>query len=431
MAPLTLPSGCESCTCLSKRIAELEKRISTLYQIQDGERFLDTIIFGPAQATNTSGELEATAPYRPPADAPPPAPLTAAAAAAAPATAPRACTPTAAAPDDLRLQPGARPKALATSTPSHAEPWTTVARRQKTGSRSPPPAPAGVAHGIHLENQFDILNLRDFPLLSGNSRPSPPSSTPCRSPPPQAPPRCAPKQLSRRASRRSMPNFTPAPWKASARSLDQSPPSPQTGSPKPSQVTDHLLSSSCTSSTHHVSSQRPSPRPLFPPTTVIIGDSIVRHVRFFNAVTHCLPGATVRVILGKLPGLLQSLPPSVTQVVVHVGSNDSTRLASELIKTDFKDLFMFLKNCGKSVFLSGPTPTFGRGGERFSRLLSLHTWLQSTCTAYGFCFIDNFNLFWNRPSFYRLDGLHPSKLGSRILAANFQYTLHTCQQAHA
>ncbi|XP_065809456.1 uncharacterized protein [Labrus bergylta] len=41
------------------------------------------------------------------------------------------------------------------------------------------------------------------------------------------------------------------------------------------------------------STHSPPPCPLFPPTTLIIGDSITRNVRFFNATTPCLPGATV------------------------------------------------------------------------------------------------------------------------------------------
>lgn len=44
-----------------------------------------------------------------------------------------------------------------------------------------------------------------------------------------------------------------------------------------------------------------------------------------NAVTHCFPGATVPVLLDKLPGLLQSLPSFMTRVIVHVGTNDTTR----------------------------------------------------------------------------------------------------------
>ena len=97
----------------------------------------------------------------------------------------------------------------------------------------------------------------------------------------------------------------------------------------------------------------PSPRPLFNPTTLLVGDSIFRNVRFFNATTRCFPGATVKDILGELPGIMRSLPPSVVRVVVHVGCNDTARQRSELTKADFNELFRFLQDCGLSVFISG------------------------------------------------------------------------------
>uniref|UniRef100_A0A672FCM6 SGNH hydrolase-type esterase domain-containing protein n=1 Tax=Salarias fasciatus TaxID=181472 RepID=A0A672FCM6_SALFA len=166
-----------------------------------------------------------------------------------------------------------------------------------------------------------------------------------------------------------------------------------------------------------ITSPRPGPTP--PPPRSI------RNIRFFNAITRCIPGATVPTILHGLPELLQSLPSTVRRVIVHVGTNDTARRQSEVTKQDFKDLFNLLESCGRSVFISGPLPTFFRGAERFSRLLGLNTWLQRSCTASNFYFIDNFNLFWNRPAFYHKDGLHPSTLGSSILAGNIQHTVHT------
>uniref|UniRef100_A0A672YIB7 SGNH hydrolase-type esterase domain-containing protein n=1 Tax=Sphaeramia orbicularis TaxID=375764 RepID=A0A672YIB7_9TELE len=168
-----------------------------------------------------------------------------------------------------------------------------------------------------------------------------------------------------------------------------------------------------------------SPRPLFPPTTVILGDSILRHVRFFNTTTKCFPGSTVTSILHELPQLLLSLPSTVTRIIVHVGFNDTSLQQSEVTKVHFKNLFDKLKGSGKAVFISGPLPSFARGVGQFSRLLSLNTWLQSASALNGFSFIDNFNLFWNRPSFYKSDGVHPSRLGSTVLAQNIQHAVLT------
>uniref|UniRef100_A0A3B3HCU6 SGNH hydrolase-type esterase domain-containing protein n=1 Tax=Oryzias latipes TaxID=8090 RepID=A0A3B3HCU6_ORYLA len=156
-----------------------------------------------------------------------------------------------------------------------------------------------------------------------------------------------------------------------------------------------------------------------------VGDSIIRHVRFFNAVTRCFPGSTVRDILERLSGILKSLPTTVFRLIVHVGCNDTSRRESEKTKADFMDLINFLKICGKTVLISGPLPGLSRSTERFSRLLGMNTWLQAACLTQKCCFIDNFNLFWNRTSFYCLDGTHPNRMGSSILSANIRYAVQT------
>ena len=176
------------------------------------------------------------------------------------------------------------------------------------------------------------------------------------------------------------------------------------------------------------SSSPPPPRPLFAPTALLVGDSIIRHCKFFNATTHCFPGATVRTILDNLPTLLQSAPPTINKIIVHVGTNDITRRQSEKTKSDFKDLFEFLAVSGKTVFISSPIPTFGRGDERFSRIRELHTWLKHITSSFNFGFIDNFNLFWCRSTFYQPDGIHINTLGNRFLTANILYTVHSHNQ---
>ncbi|KAL7390654.1 hypothetical protein ABVT39_025097 [Epinephelus coioides] len=71
---------------------------------------------------------------------------------------------------------------------------------------------------------------------------------------------------------------------------------------------------------------------------------------FFNATTHCFPGATVPVIVDKLPELLHSLPSSINWLIFHLGSDDTARRQSEQTKMDFVALFNLLKNCGLTGF---------------------------------------------------------------------------------
>uniref|UniRef100_A0A3P9LXI4 SGNH hydrolase-type esterase domain-containing protein n=1 Tax=Oryzias latipes TaxID=8090 RepID=A0A3P9LXI4_ORYLA len=169
-----------------------------------------------------------------------------------------------------------------------------------------------------------------------------------------------------------------------------------------------------------------SPQPLFPPTTLIVGDCITRNIRYTNAILRCFPGAKAKDLLEKLPEVLLSLPTSVIRIVVHTGTNDTALQQSEIIKKEFRELFTLLSNTGKMVFISGPIPTLTRGSIRFSRmLLSLSIWLHSASSLNRFVFIDNFNLFWNRTSFYKTDGIHPSPLGSNVLAANIRHSVQT------
>ncbi|KAK2919018.1 hypothetical protein Q8A73_003389 [Channa argus] len=77
----------------------------------------------------------------------------------------------------------------------------------------------------------------------------------------------------------------------------------------------------------------------------------------------------------------------------------------------------------RRFFISGPIPTLGRGVGWFSRLLSLHTWLQPQVSAHGLFYVDNFNLFWDRPHYFKQDGLHPNFLGSRMLTENIVHSI--------
>ena len=442
MAPLTSPSGCVSCARLANKVAELEGRISTLYHIQDAETLMDTIIFGPAQPDTTCARLPVAAA---------PCPAVAAAVAASPpepdvtARYPVAdVPPPVTVPDDSWTRLEAKPKALVSSTPSHHESWSLVgarSRKERRSSRVPP------HHNIQLENKYSILDPHVFPPLAAASQSPPPSPLSPRgshsSPYHRISPSPIPEHPARIRARRSVPHFTPAPRRAptcfsvhsspSTPSLRmKSPPSatpPSTlsrgfpneskpATPMRTAVTERAGSSP-------VISHSTSPRPLFDPTTLIVGDSIIRNIHFFNAATRCFPGATVPDILLKLPCLLRALPTSVQRIIVHVGCNDTVFQQSELTKIDFNNLLNFLNSCGKTALISGPIPSLGRGSERFSRVLSLHTWLQSACRAHNVGFIDNFNLFWERASYFKSDGIHPNKKGSLMLAANLQHAVQS------
>ncbi|KAK3556104.1 hypothetical protein QTP70_005242 [Hemibagrus guttatus] len=111
--------------------------------------------------------------------------------------------------------------------------------------------------------------------------------------------------------------------------------------------------------------------------TVIIGDSIVRHVRATAAK-------------GKVPAILKK---NIGAVVLHAGTNDIGLRQTEILKKDFRSLVELVRTTSPTtrIIVSGPLPTFQRGIERF----------------------------------YRPDGLHPSRVGAAVLSDNISRTLRT------
>nr|XP_057920910.1 uncharacterized protein LOC131119987 [Doryrhamphus excisus] len=57
------------------------------------------------------------------------------------------------------------------------------------------------------------------------------------------------------------------------------------------------------------------------PTTLVIGDSIVRHVRMREALTLSFPGATVSDVTGKIPDILNS-HPQAKRIIIHAVQSD-------------------------------------------------------------------------------------------------------------
>ena len=83
-----------------------------------------------------------------------------------------------------------------------------------------------------------------------------------------------------------------------------------------------------------------------------------------------------------------------------------------------------LANSKLSFFISGPIPTLNRGDVRYSRILSFNSWAKRFCCIHDFNFVDNFNLFWCRPSFFSHDGLHPNSPGAQALSANIAFNIY-------
>lgn len=393
-------TGCQGCIDLAKKIEELEGRISTLHQIQKSEKFLDSVItFGPTQDT---GEMDSTVPQTINCDVT--------------SNNPKSSSPKI---TDHWIHLGAKPKASKMSHGIQNNPGSLGSGYEGNKSSSLPCE-------IKLTNRYSVLSSDDFPPL-GRPIDSDPTQGPFPSLSESARTDVAtPGQSNRRATKVGKLVFTPAPGTRPAevctsdpRVLNQS----GTNTLLPPRIHNRVSPNTALAESNLSGSNMQRPQRNVGPT-LIIGDSIIRNVRSESAKCYCFPGAKVKALVEKCMDLLPQHPSS-KNVIIHVGANDILDEKSKILKRDFTGLLNVLESYGKRLFISGPIPPFGRGMSRFSRTLSFHTWLQSTCAARKVLFVDNFNLFWNRRSFYRSDGIHPNSLGVRVLTDNLFYVVST------
>uniref|UniRef100_A0AAX7TMW2 SGNH hydrolase-type esterase domain-containing protein n=1 Tax=Astatotilapia calliptera TaxID=8154 RepID=A0AAX7TMW2_ASTCA len=262
------------------------------------------------------------------------------------------------------------------------------------------PHPSGA---VVLENKFNVLDPVDFPPLTASPRHPAVSLRSAPSPPLRPRSRGGQPDAVVRTSRGEL-CFTPAPRRGGPTARL---PGSHSRSPPGASPSEHPR---CRGAGVSDGQQPPVAPPL---STLVLGDSIVRNVRMRGALTLSFPGA----IVDRIPNILAS-HPQVNRIIIHIGTNDIPKQQSELLKLDFLQLFSLLGQLQVSAFISGPTPTCGRGIGHFSRLLSLNTWLSSACVSHSLGFINNFDAFWERRHLFGADGLHLNAWGRRLLSAN-------------
>uniref|UniRef100_A0A673N2B9 SGNH hydrolase-type esterase domain-containing protein n=1 Tax=Sinocyclocheilus rhinocerous TaxID=307959 RepID=A0A673N2B9_9TELE len=111
--------------------------------------------------------------------------------------------------------------------------------------------------------------------------------------------------------------------------------------------------------------------------------------------------------------------------IVRPRVNDTKLRQTETLKKDFRSLIetMCSTSPATTIIVSEPLPTFQRGHKRFSRLFALNEWLLSWCKEQKMLFVNNWNLFWERPRLFCAEGLHPSRVGAELLSDNISRTL--------
>lgn len=472
MPSLTGISSCESCVGLSQKVAELETQISTLFRLQ-AERDQE-VILGKTQAAATSAELADTAHFCPREASHHPPASSAAPSASAPA--PSASAPPAS-DEDYWFMFGAKPKVLICSTPRKSSPWIEVApkghsRSSRTSSphkgrislgnrfsalvhesaSTPPktrpgklhftPAPdyRHVAHD--LEKGFPpIFHESEFPPL--NHRPPPPSlsaavtqsgvtAASSLSIPGQRA-RCGQSDAAARSSSmssthaggdRGAPSAPPLQHPRRSARGELGAVSAASSSRAPGQSVQREpggSSAAVAPDTHQRSHQAPA-NPAPEPTVLVLGTSMVRHVRVIRGRTSCHPGAHVVDINNSAPDIIRH-NPSASTVVIHAGLNDLKLQQSETLKDHFKTLITTIHSYNKHCIISGPIPAPRFGDVKFSRVRLLHLWLKNYCLLNQIPYVDNFLTFFNRPELFKKDRLHPNIPGSRLLSMNIEMTI--------
>lgn len=431
---------------MMQRVAVLEQRLSMAGGVGHQEPLLDSVVkMGPCASTSIA-DLDSTIEVIPSASEQDMDALKDCSASASTPVSPLSLRHPTPESEDLWLALGAKPKqalkrpaAALAFTPNplmHADNWCSVGTWSMAKKRCKSSHSQSPKHDLELSNRFDVLNVEDFPPLPA-LRPSPRTSpVDVIGNPPVAGSESESGTSARRQKLKARRNIANEAAFKPELSTDLAPSTlrnPQATianmaidagpTQDGKQKLNPTLSTTRIATRIAPSTSTTSPSPLFAPTAAIVGDSIIRNVRFFNAKTCCFPGATVKSITDKLPGLLCSFPNSISSIIIHIGANEVNRDKFQLVKNDFIELFDILKSCEKTVFISGVLPTLGHGPKRFARLSKLHDWLQDTAATYGFNFIDNFNLFWDRSSFYRNDGLHPNRQGTSFLVANIRYAV--------
>ncbi|KAJ0056059.1 hypothetical protein NL108_018336 [Boleophthalmus pectinirostris] len=175
-------------------------------------------------------------------------------------------------------------------------------------------------------------------------------------------------------------------------------------------------------SSAHISAVPSAPASRPDPSVLVLGSSMVRHVRIKKGHTSCHPGALVKDIIDSAPTIIRH-HPTVSAVVIHIGTNDLKLQQSEILKDNFKILITTIHSLDKQCIISGPFVPPRFGDEKFSRLRALHIWLKRYCRDNKIPYVDNFITFFKRPELFKKDRLHPNIPGSRLLSYNIELTL--------
>ena len=153
--------------------------------------------------------------------------------------------------------------------------------------------------------------------------------------------------------------------------------------------------------------------------TVIIGDSQLKYVRGENLSTrdtyvevNSVSGAKVQQVPDLFSQELED--PTVSQIIVHIGTNSVGETSTEHLNEDFENLALWLREKCNRVVFSSIIERYDKP-ELNPKINSINQSLHELCCRLELGFIDNSNI--NSSNLAR-DGLHINRSGQPKLAAN-------------
>jgi len=136
-------------------------------------------------------------------------------------------------------------------------------------------------------------------------------------------------------------------------------------------------------------------------------------VSFFPQGSLLSPGAWVRDVARKLPGLVRP-SDSYTLLVVQVGGDEIAERSPKAIKRDFRALGRLVEGSGTQVVFSSIPSMAGSNTERGRKTHLINMYLRDWCHQWNFGFFDHGEVYM-APGLLTTDGVQLSQRGKRIL----------------
>ena len=158
--------------------------------------------------------------------------------------------------------------------------------------------------------------------------------------------------------------------------------------------------------------------------TLILGDSIVKHVeawrlnkRMKSTVTvRCIPGATTNAMKHHLKGCLEDSSPD--KITLHHGTNNlKSDDNSEKVVSDIVNLGLSVKNEKTMVCVSSLVI---RNDKLDKKRKEVNDFIKQQCLSKHLLFIDNANI---KLGMLNKSGLYLNKNGTKRLVYNFYFSM--------